>query len=44
MQLKNLSYALWFVTHQYKTQWMCDKTKLENGRKLKSVSDCYKNQ
>ena len=29
---------------KYKTQQTCDKAILENGRTLKSVPDCYKNQ
>ena len=29
---------------QYKTQQICDKAILEIGEKLKSLSDCCKNQ
>ena len=40
---KNLPYLIRYVPDQYKTQQMCDKAILENGGKLKSVPDCYKN-
>ena len=33
-----------YVPDQYKTQKLCDKAILENGRTLKSVPNCYKNQ
>ena len=32
------------VPDQYKTQTMCKKAISENGRTLKSVTDCCKNQ
>ena len=32
------------VPDQYKTQEKCNKVFLENGRKLMSVPDCYKNK
>ena len=38
-----LPYLLRYVPDQCKTQQMCDKAILENGRKLKSVHHCYKN-
>ena len=41
--VKKLPYLLRYVPYQYKTQ-MCDKDILENGERLKSVPDCYKNQ
>ena len=33
-----------YNTYQYKTQKMCNKLVLQNGRTLQSVPDCYKNQ
>ena len=44
MQLKNYHCTTRYVSDQYKTQQMCDKVILENGRALKSFPDCYKNQ
>ena len=38
-----LPYLLRYVPDQCKTQQMCDKAILENGRKLTSVHHCYKN-
>ena len=34
--VKKLPFVIWSI--------MCDKAVLENGGKLESVSDCYKNQ
>ena len=42
--VKNLPYLLRYVSDWYKIQQMCDKAILENGRTLKSVPDCYKNE
>ena len=43
MQLKN--YLIYKIcSWSIKTQQMCAKAILENGGKLKSVPDCYKNQ
>ena len=33
-----------YNTYQYKTQKMCNKLVLQNGRTLQSVPDCYENQ
>ena len=41
--VNKLPYLLRYVPDQCKTQQMCDKAILENGRKLKSVRHCYKN-
>ena len=42
--VKKLPYLLRYVPDRYKTQQLCDKALLENGRTLKSGLDCYKNQ
>ena len=42
--VKKLPFAIRHVPDRYKTQQMCDKAILENGKTLESVPDCYKNQ
>ena len=42
--VKKPLYLLGYVPDQCKTQQICDKANLENGRTLKSVPDYYKNQ
>ena len=44
LEVKKLSYLLKYVPDQYKTQQMCEKTILENGRTSESIHDCCKNQ
>ena len=44
LPVKKLLYLLRYVPDWYKTQLMCDKAILENGKLLNSVSDCYKDQ
>ena len=39
-----MRYLSRYVPDQFKTQQMCDKAFIENGRTLKSVRYCYKNQ
>ena len=41
--LKFVPDQLRYVSDQYNTEQMCDKTILENGEILKSVPYCYKN-
>lgn len=41
--VKKLPSVVRYGLEQYKTKQMCGKVILENGEKLKSVSDCYKN-
>ena len=43
MQLKKLPYLLRNVPDWYKTQQMFAKAIIENGGRVKSVPDCYKN-
>ena len=38
--VKKLPFVIRHVPDQYKTQQMCDKEILVNGRTLESVSDC----
>ena len=42
--INRLPFVIRYVPDQYKTQQMCDKATLENGRTLESVPNCYKNQ
>ena len=42
--VKKLPYLWRYLPDQYATQRIGDKAILENGRTLKSVPDCYKNQ
>ena len=42
--VKKLPFLIRYVPDQYKTQHICVKTILENGRTLNVVPDCYKNQ
>ena len=42
--VKNLPYLLRYVLDRHKTQYMCEKAISENGGKLKSLPNCYKNQ
>ena len=39
-----LLFVIRYVPDQYKTQEKCNKVFLENGGKLMSVPDCYKNK
>ena len=41
---KKLPYLLRYVPDWSRTQQMCDKAILENGRTIKFVPGCYKNQ
>ena len=41
--VKKVPYLLRYISDQYKTQKMCDKTILENGGIWKCFPDCYKN-
>ena len=41
--VKKLPSVVRYGLEQYKTKQMCGKVILENGEKLKSVSDYYKN-
>ena len=42
--VKKLPFVIRYVLHRCKTQQVCDKAVLENGGRLESVPDCYKNQ
>ena len=42
--VKKLPFVIRYVPDQYKTQKMCNKAILENGRTLESVPDRYKTQ
>ena len=42
--VKKLPSVIRYGLEQYKTKQMCGKVILENGEKLESVSDCYKNK
>ena len=42
--VKKLPSVIRYGLEQYKTKQMCRKVILENGEKLESVSDCYKNK
>ena len=41
-EVEKMVFVIRYVPDQCKTQKMCDKDILENGRTLKSVRDCYK--
>ena len=41
--VEKLPFATRYVPDQYKTEQICDKTILENGGTLESVSDYYEN-
>ena len=42
MQLK-IAFVIRCVPDRYQTEEMCDEAILENGGRLESVPDCYKN-
>ena len=42
--VKKLPFVTKQILAQYKTQEMCDKVILENGRTLMVVLNCYKNE
>ena len=40
--VEKMVFVIRYVPDQCRTQKMCDKDILENGRTFKSVRDCYK--
>ena len=42
--IQKFPYLLRYVPDQYKAQQISDKSILENGGTLNSVTECYKNQ